>query len=163
QAGNLDGQEFTRDIHDDVKAIRKSNLLNVEILLQKIHFLSQCDYMPVGSFDDTAQKVTQPCDHVYSSIISFFAHQAGDGIERVEKKVRLDLPPQGIQLRFRKLLVKAGGLRLLERQSLPGVHNIADGENRAIEKEGGQQSVVELVKPQVHKRWGTLRICPGIE
>ena len=126
QAGNLGGTEFTRNAHAHLKPLRKSHLLDVEILEGKVQFLAQRHLLPAGILHHAAQKVAQPSDHAHGCIVSFLAHQAGDGVERIEQKVRLDLPAQCVELGLRELLVEPRGLGLLMGQARAGVQHVAN-------------------------------------
>src|SRR5262249_8622993 len=155
---NLDRQKFRGNVHNDVETVGEAHLLNIQILLEKLYFISQRDQLPAGIFDDAAQKITQPCDHTHSSIVSFFAYQSGDSIERVEQEVRLDRPPQRLKSCLGKLLVEAGGLSLLTRQSLSRLQGIADSQDHGVQEQGRNQPVQEPVIPELHERWGKVPI-----
>src|SRR5277367_2598845 len=106
QGGNLGVKEFLGDVHVQLKTLDKPHFLNVEILLCELHFLSQRHLLPGGVFQDTTEKVAQPYNHANCRIIPPLTYEARDCIERVEQKVRLDLPAQGIELGLRELLVE---------------------------------------------------------
>ena len=81
-------------------------------LLRKLHLLTQWHLLPIGILQHAAEKIAQAGNHAHRCIVSFLAYQSCDGIERIEEEVGLDLPPQGIELRFRELLVEARGFCL---------------------------------------------------
>ena len=93
QAGNLSRKQVAGHIRTQLKAVRESHLLDVKILLDKLHFLTQRHLLSVGILHHAAQKVAQLRNHVDGSIVSSLAHQSRNGIECIEKKVWLDLSP----------------------------------------------------------------------
>ena len=145
QAGNLSGKEFPGDIDTYLKPLGKSHLLNVQILLCELQFLFQRHLLPIGIFHDPAQKVAQPGNHAHGHVVFSLAHEASDGIERIEQKVRLDLSPKSIELCLRELGVETRGLGLLKSQPLTGVQHVADQDNGAVKDQVGEKPVVELV------------------
>src|SRR6516165_5849687 len=113
QAGNLNGGEFLWNVKAYLKALGKPQLLNVQVLFEKLHLFAKRHLLPVRMFNYLAEKVTERCDCGDGGIISPLADQSGDRVEGIEKKVRLDLPAQGFQLSFGEQFAKAGGLDLL--------------------------------------------------
>ena len=93
-----------------VGSAQQSSLLHA--LAYAGFFLNLINLLPIGILQHAAEKVAQAGHHAHRCIVSFLAYQSCDGIERIEEEVGLDLPPQGIELRFRKLLVEARGFCL---------------------------------------------------
>src|SRR5260370_269738 len=145
QAGNLSWKEFPGDIHAELQALGKSHLLNVQILLCELQFLYQRHLLPIRIFHHPAQKVAQLGNHAHCRIVSFLAHEASDGIERVEQKVWLDLPPEGMELCCQKLLVEAWGLDSVICQALFGVQHVTDHPDRVVQEHRLQKDIVGLV------------------
>jgi hypothetical protein len=69
--------------------------------------------LPGGVSQHPAQKIAQPGDHTDCGIIPPLTHQAGDGVQGIEKKMRFNLLPQGMELGLHELLVESRGLGLL--------------------------------------------------
>jgi len=93
QAGNLGREQFLGHIDTQLQTLGKAHLLNVEIFLQEFHLFAQRHLLFARVLDHPAQKVAESGDHIDGVIISLLAHQSGDGIQRIEQKVRLDLTP----------------------------------------------------------------------
>jgi hypothetical protein len=119
-----------------LKAIRKPNLLDVEILLRELQLVSQGHLLERGDLKGVSQKIAQSRDCRHGSIISTLTNKSGDGIQGVEQKVRFNLAAKGIQLRHDELLVESSGLSLLVRQSRSRLHEITYRHNAGVQHEG---------------------------
>ena len=132
QTWNLGKKQFFGDIHAQLESLGKPYFLDVQILLQKVHFLSQRHLFTAGLRCDAAQKITQSCNHAHCVVVSVFAYKSGDGIKGIKQKVWLDLPTQGLELCLGELFVEPRGLGLLARKPLARIENIADREDCGI-------------------------------
>lgn len=93
KAGDLRRGDFLGNIHTQMQTLGKPRLLNFQVLLQKLHFMCQRHLWPIGVFYRPTQKVAQTHDHAHGSSVSFLPDQSSDGIQSVEQKMWLDLPP----------------------------------------------------------------------
>ena len=128
-----------------LQALDEPDLLNVEILLRELEFFGQGHFLTVGVVEETAHEVAQANDHVDGCVISLFANQPGDGVQRVEQEVRFDLPAKRAELCFDELLVEARGFGLLRGEAFTGVEQVPDQQDGGVEDKGGEKSVVELL------------------
>src|SRR6516165_6170136 len=110
EVGNLYTQQLGRNVHADFEPLSKANLLNVDVALQILDFLSKGHLRAVRILRSAPQKLTEPDDHAYRGIIPAIAYQPGDGIEGIEHEVRLYLAAQGRELSPREFLVESRGL-----------------------------------------------------
>ena len=149
QAGNLRGKKFLGNVDAELKTLGKTHLLNVQILLGELQFLAERHLLSVGILHHSPQEVTQPDDHAHGRVVSFFAHQAGNGVERVEQEMRLDLPAQRAELGLRELLAETRRLGLLKGQLFSRIEHVVDQQDQAVEHEIGEKSAVELVHPEL--------------
>jgi hypothetical protein len=143
--GDLCGEKFAGNIHGALEALDEADFLDFEILSRELQFFSERDLLPVGVFEDAAHEVAQFDDHGDGCVVSFFANEAGDGVECVEEEMRLDLTAERAELGLHKLLVEARGFGLLMREALSGVEQVTDEEDGAVEDEGREEAAVELV------------------
>ena len=74
----------------------KPCLFNLQVAFEEREFLSQRHLLAVGLFQADAQEFTQAR---YDSIgvIGIFMDQSGDGMQRIEQKVRVELHAQHLQ------------------------------------------------------------------
>src|SRR5687767_10344913 len=79
----------------------KACLLNFEIAFEKIQFLAKGHLLSVGALERVAQQFAQACDHAIGGL-DVLVHKGGNGVERVEKEVRVQLNLQGLQPCFRQ-------------------------------------------------------------
>ena len=119
-----------------MQAFDESDFLDVEIFACELEFFCQRYLLPVGVGEDATHEVAELNDHGDGRVVSLLANEAGDGVEGVEEKVRLDLAAESAELRGDELLVEAGGFGLLEGEPLSGVEQVADEEDRGVEDEG---------------------------
>src|SRR5207302_468888 len=126
QAGNLRREKFVGNIHAELKSFGKTRLLNIEILLREVQFFGKWNLLPIGIVHYPPQEIAQAHDHAHGCVISFFPDQSGDGIERVEQEMRLDLSAQRAELRLRELLVEMRRLGLLQSHLFPRIKHVID-------------------------------------
>ncbi len=150
--GDLRGKKLTGNIHGALQAVDEADLLDVKILSSELQLLCQGHLLPIRVFEHAAHEVAQFGDHGDGCVVSLLAHQAGDGIQRVEKKVWLDLPAKRAELRCHQLLIEPCGLGLLKGESLPRVKQVADEKHGCVEHEGRKKAVVKDVAEDIVER-----------
>src|SRR5581483_6630515 len=97
----------------------------------------------MGILRGAAQKLTESDDHAHGGVVSMIAHQAGDGIESVVHEVRLHLPAQGGELRFREILIQTSSLGNLAGHALPSVRDVRNGYDQSVSDQKGEGLVDE--------------------
>ena len=110
--------------------------------------LTSCALRP----ETHAQQLAEAVDHQVRRL-DVASHQAGDGVQRVEQEVRLQLPLQRLELRLRQTRLQPFGVERAFARFAP----VRDGVAEANEEEVGRQQPVELrqilplyVAPPVH-------------
>ena len=152
QAWDLGQFKFVRNIDVDLKAVSKSHLLYIQILLCKCHLFLQRHLLASGVIQHPAQEITQFCDHADGGVIPSLTHEAGNGVERIEQEMRLNLLSQGVQLSLNELLIESRGFSLPKGKARSGVHDIVQQKNATIQNHIGEQPVAELVEPESQVR-----------
>src|SRR5262249_7056602 len=95
----------------DPKAVRKSHLLDRQILLNKLQLGIQRYVLPVSALKHLAQHATKQLEHASRIARILVAHHDGDRIKTVEEKVRVELHAQRPQPGLGKLRGEFGLLR----------------------------------------------------
>src|SRR5450631_1954180 len=95
-----------------------------------------------------AEKLTERYNRGHRSIVPSFAHQPRDRVQRIEKKVRLDLPAQSFELSFGELFVETRCFSPLMNQSRSGLQEVTQGQNARIQEHTLKKAVVGLIQPQ---------------
>ena len=93
------------------KAIVEADLLNVDVLLQERELLLQRDFVDADAVERHAQQVGELQGHVLGGF-AVVAGQRGDGVQRVEQEVRLELDLQHFELRVGELRLELRGEQL---------------------------------------------------
>ena len=91
QVGHLHRQQIRRNVDADLQTVPKTNLLDVDIALQILDLLGKGHLRAVRVLGGAPQELAESDDHAHRRVVALIAHQAGDGIERVEHEVRLHL------------------------------------------------------------------------
>ena len=102
--------------------------LDVEIIVGKLQLLAQRN-VGVMVLEQGAQNVGQLDGHLAGQL-RLAAHQRGDGVERIEEEMGIDLALQGVKAGFKQqplLLFK----RHLDAQRIPDLERDADHDGRA--------------------------------
>src|SRR5580698_719617 len=96
---------FWRHCNLNRQMLSESNLLNRNIVLQKFHLFRQRHFLFVLRLQRQPQQIAQMLDHrPRQPWIAL--HLRRNRIQRVKKKMWIQLHPQNIQARFRKLLLQ---------------------------------------------------------
>ena len=85
-AGNRGEQQIRGDIDTDLKALHKAHLLDVKILLRKLHFLSQRHLLPGRVLKKPAQKIAQPGNHAHRGIVPSLTYQPAMALSVLKRK-----------------------------------------------------------------------------
>src|SRR5262249_34847120 len=91
ETGHREIHRLRLDAKLNVKAIFKTNTLNFQIRLQKLHLAPQRYFIDAGAFECEPEKIAQPRRHAGSGF-DVRHLKSGNRIECVEEKVRLQLP-----------------------------------------------------------------------
>src|SRR5712671_69285 len=58
-------QQFSRNVDTHLQAVAEPYLLNLQVLLEKLHFFEQRHLRPVGVLDDASQKIAESRDRIH--------------------------------------------------------------------------------------------------
>ena len=117
------------DFGFDAKAIVEARLLNVDVLLQERELLMQRDFVHADAVERHAQQVGELERHVLGGF-AVVASERGDGVQRVEQEVRLELDLQHFELSVGQLRFELRGKQLallifaVERDGLGDQHDV---------------------------------------
>ena len=146
----------------------KPRLLDLQVAFEEREFLPQGHLLAFGLFQADAQKFAQAR---YDSIgvIGIFMNQSGDGVQRVEQKVRVELHAQHLQTRAHQLGGQRRGLQfalatsLIITPTLMGQHDRPIDHQSYVEIKNDQllEHIAELEGAAVHDRFLTAQ-KPGI-
>src|SRR5215217_7565484 len=97
QVGNTNVEH--RGIYANVgrESILKTDTLDLEVAVQKLDLLLECDFHRAGVLERQAQEVAEAREH-FAGAVSVFAQQSRDGMQGIEEKVRVNLHLKRFQL-----------------------------------------------------------------
>src|SRR4029453_4313365 len=81
--------------------VAEARPLNVEIARQQLELAVERDLLSGAELQSLPEQVAQARNHVVG-LVGVVMHHLGDGIQRVEEEVRLQLHVEQLQLRFGK-------------------------------------------------------------
>ena len=93
------------------------------------------------------QTIAQIGNNAYRRLIPAFAHEGGDGIQRVEEEMRLDLLSHGLELGLRQQLVQARAFGCLHDLTLSRLEQLSDHENRPVQKQPLKYAIDKSLLP----------------
>src|ERR1039457_2133488 len=105
------------------------------------------------------EKLTERYNRGNCKIIPSLAHQPRDRVERIEKKVRLDLPAQRFELSFGKLLSETRCFSLLMNQPRSGLQEVTHRQNARIQEHTLKKAIVGLIEPQRREGFWVQRLA----
>ena len=79
-----------------VRRSGKAHLLDFEIAPEEFEFLAQRDLLHVAAIQRAAEQFAEADDHAVGRV-GILVDERGDGVERIEQEVRIDLHAQGLQ------------------------------------------------------------------
>src|SRR5262249_15309673 len=83
-------------------------LLDLKIRLDELQFLAQGDLLCADVVECAAQQLAEASEHAVGQL-DVAVHQGGDGLQRVEKEVRVELHLQHLQLCLYQLSLQLKG------------------------------------------------------
>src|SRR5262245_20737763 len=93
-------------------AILKTQLLKFKILLEEGNLLAERNQLDIALLQDRTQEIAEARNHAHGGLIFLFAHQHGNGMQRVEQEMRMELHLERLQLRLRELAFELGSSKL---------------------------------------------------
>src|SRR5262249_41674287 len=112
------------DRHADSETILEARLFDVEVLLQELGLFLQRHLRLAAAIERDAEQIAQPADHSVGGI-RIAVHERGNGVQRVEQEVR-------VQLRLERLEARLDDLRLeLRGAQLPLLRLVIEGDRVA--------------------------------
>ena len=163
QRGNLRDEEIAGNVDGELKAIDEADLLDVEILLSELHLFGERNLLARRIGEERRRKSLRPAIIMTAASLRCSRISAGDGVECVEEEVRLNLAAERVELRLGELLVQASGLGLLAGEASARVEYRVDGEDGAVEDDGGEDAVGGGLKPESVERLGGPGCGVGVE
>src|SRR6185437_13482298 len=100
-----------RDVERDCEPALEPHLHDVEVATEELDLAIERNLLLGWLVERVAEELAQPGDHPPNAP-RVALDQAGDGVERVEEEVRVELRPQQRQLGFGELGIELGGLGL---------------------------------------------------
>src|SRR5262245_5067264 len=91
EARHYGGDERIADVEFGSQPIGESRLLNGDVLPDEFEFFSERDFIRAMAAERGPQHFTQLFDDAHRGLTLVVAHEHGDGVERVEEEVRVDL------------------------------------------------------------------------
>ncbi len=83
-------ERLRRDIHLHHQPVSKTDLLNFQVPFEKFQFFAQSHLLRVGFVQRGPQQIAQAHDHPVGGF-HVLVHQRGNGMQTVEKKMRIQL------------------------------------------------------------------------
>ena len=82
------------DVEFDPESIGKPRLLNTQVQLNEVELLPQFNLLPRGMIEGVTQEIAEPDEHADRCLVLLVANEPGDTVQRVEKKMRMQLHAQ---------------------------------------------------------------------
>ena len=92
-------ERLRRNVHLNLQSIAEARLLDLGVAFEEIDFFTQGDLLRVRALERMAQQVAKSHEHFICGF-HVLVHERGDGVERVEKEMRVKLHLQRLQSRF---------------------------------------------------------------
>ena len=127
-AGDDDGQRLFGDLLDDAQFFAEADDLDVEVVVGEGELVGERDER-LAVLQQHAQDVGQLDDHLARQF-RLRTHERGDGVERVEEEVRIDLALQRVQARLHQQAALLFQLAL-DADRVPDLQRNADDDRRA--------------------------------
>src|ERR1051325_6961272 len=102
QVGHTHVKHVRIDANVSCETILETNALDLEIAIQKLDLLLQCDFLGSRILEREAEEVAETRDHL-ARAFCVFTEQCRDRMECVEKKMWMNLHFQRFQLRLHEL------------------------------------------------------------
>lgn len=100
------------DVVRDGESGFEAPLHQFEIAAGDLQFLFEREFIRAGAAESEAEKIAELGKHGVSGA-NVFIHDGGDGVERVEKEMRLELKAKIFELRLCEACLELGGGKLL--------------------------------------------------
>src|SRR5262249_21377796 len=115
------------------QAVLKTQPLDLQVAFQKLQLLLQGRLLLAGISQCHSEKFSQAGDHLVGGL-HVFAHQRRDRMERVEKKMRVELHLQRSELRLRQLRLQLRGSELALLVAMVIIEGVAREEDRPVDQ-----------------------------
>jgi hypothetical protein len=142
QAGHQRREAFGRDVILDLQPVLEADALDLEVAADEIQFALERVHRLLAVLQRAAQELAEAGDDVLGLAGAVVADEAGDGVERVEQEVRVQLHLQRVEAGAHEAGLEPGvGHAQFARQQLPGPPlavepNRIEGEDRhAVDQE----------------------------
>src|ERR1043165_6572977 len=142
---NLHVEHLGIDANLGGKSILETDGLDPEIPVQELDLLLKCHFHRPGILQRETQEVAETRDHLAGGL-GVPGQQSRDRMQRVEKKVRVDLHLQRFQLRLHELGVKLRGLQLVSAVTVVVVERMAHQQDEPINESPMIKVVVEKIE-----------------
>src|ERR1051326_8029851 len=82
--------------------LAEAHLLDFEVFIEVLHLAFQRDLLNAGTIEGEPQKIAEPRDHAVGAL-HITIHERGDGVQRVEEKMRLKLHLENLDRKSTRL------------------------------------------------------------
>ena len=131
-------ENLRRRFHAEAQAAAEAHLLNGQVALKELEFLAERNLLPIDIAQRHAQKVTQQRRHLLRGFA--VGHlQGGDGVQRVEKEVRVKLHLERGQVGVGQLRLQLRGSQLTLLKASVVKEGLGGGDSHGISKHGHQK------------------------
>src|SRR5215472_1889005 len=136
-------ESFRRDAHSDLESVCKAHSLNFQIPFEELKLLRQPHLLNTDILERQPEQVAQPGYHAVSCL-RVLVNQGRDGVQGVEKKMRMELHSQRLQLSLCQLRGELRGAQLSF--SIPRIIKIAlsSGNDDPVSRQILVKHVVQL-------------------
>ena len=132
-AGDEGFERFIVDVLDDVEVVAaEAGDLDIEIVVDEFELFAQRHKRFVLA-EQTAENVAE-LEHHAASVIGIEADERGDGVQRIEKKVRIDLAGERVHARFEQELLVALEVHL-DARVVPDFQRSGHGHERGDDRQ----------------------------
>ena len=122
------------DVVGDRELRFETALHELQVVACDLQFFLQRDFVGAGRTERETEKIAELREHGVGGM-NVFVHDGGNGVERVEKKVRLNLKAEVFELGLREFGLQLGGGKLLSLGDAEAFVEIVDDDDESVTDE----------------------------
>ncbi|MCG3161653.1 MAG: hypothetical protein JMDDDDMK_02850 [Acidobacteria bacterium] len=147
ETGNQRGQERASDVELSPQPVREARLFDGDVLPDEFEFFAEWDFIRAMAAERRSQDLAQLFDDAHGGLTLVVAHHHGDGVERVEEKVRVHLRLQRGETRARQLLGKTRQLHVALARFDEVTNGVLDADDAQVHGDAERQRDEDPAQP----------------
>src|SRR5262249_43164825 len=134
QVRHLSGHDGGIDVEVHGQSRPQARLFDFEIGLNEVEFLLERDVLAIRAVERGAQQIAEPGNHPVGHF-DVLVKERRNGVERVEKKMRMQLHLQNLKLGLGELRLELRRKQLAIPELTVVVEHVRQGEDRQVKKD----------------------------